>query len=312
MKLSIIIPTKDRHEVFDLTIANAIKAIEGVDAEIIVVNDSKTASVQLPVASSKVNLLNNPKSGVAAARNFGAANANGEVLLFVDDDILIGKDNIKAILEAHQQFPDAALNLLWVYPPALLNQVRETSFGRFLIRYGFTSMKEGLGSEWRDSDFIETSVAASFFLCLSRTVFQRVGGYNEQFPHAGSEDHDFSMRLKELGIKRLVFTRSIVFHNEMDRIQLIKWLHREEKGAETRAWGYSLGRSELGLDTSLLKSISYSFFAQIKQLLIAIQANFPDKPATDQLNHRLIHILLGTSIYQGYKKGLKDAGKQAQ
>lgn len=310
MKLSIIIPTKDRREVFDLTIASAIKAIEEVDAEIIVVNDSKTATVQLPKNSPKVHLLNNPKSGVAAARNFGAANTSGEVLLFVDDDILVSEANIKAILEAHQKFPDAALNLLWVYPPALLKRVSETSFGRFLIKYGFTTMKEGLGSDWRDSDFIETSVAASFFLCLSRSTFQRVGGYNEHFPHAGSEDHDFSMRLKELGIKRLVFTRSIVFHNEMDRIQLLKWLHREEKGAETRAWGYTLGRSELGLDTSFLKSISYSFLAQIKQLLIAIQANFPDKPATDRLNHKLIHILLGTSIYKGYKKGLKDAGRQ--
>ena len=312
MKLSIIIPTKDRREVFNLTIANAIKAIEGVDAEIIVVNDSKTAMVQLPEVSSKVLLLNNPKSGVAAARNFGAANAKGEVLLFVDDDILIGKENIKAIIEAHQQFPDAALNLLWVYPPDLMNQVRETSFGRFLIKYGFTTMKEGLGSEWRDADFIETSVAASFFLCLSRNTFKRVGGYNEQFPHAGSEDHDFSMRLKELGIRRGVVTSSIVFHNEMDRIQLRKWLNREEKGAESRAWGYTLGRPEIVLETPFLKSIGYSFLTLIKHLLISIQAKLPDTPEMDQLNHTLIHLLLGTSIYQGYKKGLKDVGKQTQ
>lgn len=311
MKLSIIIPTKDRGHVFNLTISNAIKAIHDIDAEIIVVNDSKTATVEIP-ESSMVHLLTNPKSGVAAARNFGAAHSRGEVLLFMDDDILVSNANIKYILRAHLQFPDAALNLPRNYPTNLLNHASTTSLGRFLIRYGFTSMKGELGNEWKDEEFIELTVAASFFLCMHRNVFEKIGRYNELFPHAGSEDYDFSMRMKEMEIKRLMYTKSNVFHNEADRIELKNWLARKQRGAETRAWGYILGRSEEVLYIPFTKKTAYSLLSRMKSLLIAIQINLPHAERFDILNHAIIHALLGTSIYEGYKKGLKDAREWLQ
>ena len=43
--LSIIIPTHNRNEVFYKTLACAYESITGLDAEIIVVNDSKTNEV---------------------------------------------------------------------------------------------------------------------------------------------------------------------------------------------------------------------------------------------------------------------------
>ncbi|MGZ3900046.1 MAG: glycosyltransferase, partial [Bacteroidia bacterium] len=43
MELSIIIPTKDRGDVFYKTLDAAYNAIKEINAEIIIVNDSKTS-----------------------------------------------------------------------------------------------------------------------------------------------------------------------------------------------------------------------------------------------------------------------------
>jgi GT2 family glycosyltransferase len=307
MILSVIIPTKERAEVFKLTIESLITALVDIDAEIIVVNDSKSEWIELPSSQCPLQLAENPKSGVASARNLGASLAKGDLLLFLDDDVLVDSKNINVILELHNRYDHAAINLLWIYPPRLLKEIGRKSFGRFLIKYGFTSMREGLEKEWRETDIIETNVAASFCLSMKRTTFLLSGGYNEQFPHAGFEDYDFSMKLKKKGIRRMVYTQSIVYHNEFDRVDLKKWLSREQKGAETRAFGFVLGRDELELETSPVKQIGYSLLSRSKFLLHFGTRLIPDSPNLDWIKHRLIHLLLGTAIFQGYKRGLKDA-----
>lgn len=308
MKLSVIIPTKDRSDVFEMTIEYAIRALKAIDAEIIVVNDSKINEVQIPASPVAIRLLNNPKSGVASARNLGAKNAKGELLLFLDDDILINADNIEEVLKVHQSHKAAAINFLWIYPPQLKDDISHSSFGRFLIKYGFTSMKDGLGSEWKNSEIFETAIAASYFLFMHRDTFNLVGGYNEQFPHEGS-DYNFSLRMKEQGIARLIYTKSIVFHNEMDRVQIKNWLMREQRGAEARAWGSVLGYTEMQLPVSSIKTFIYRILTRIKPLIFILERNLPDTPSMDIINHRIIHLLLGTSIFQGYQLGLRNASK---
>jgi len=266
MKLSIIIPTKDRPAVFNSTILKVIEALQGIDAEVIVVNDSKTSDVFIPESSADIEIHNNPKSGADSARNFGASIASGDLLLFMDDDILISKENIITLFHLHHLYPRAAINLVWNYPPELLRSIQCTPLGRFLVRYGFTSMKDAMGSEWQEAKIFETTGTASFFLFMHQTSFLISGGYNEYFPHAGS-DYDFSMRLKEKGIKKLIHTNSMVYHNELDRINIDNWLKRQQNGAETRAWGFVLGRNELKLNTSYGKKIVYSCLYILSPLL---------------------------------------------
>ncbi|MFN8237980.1 MAG: glycosyltransferase family A protein [Chitinophagales bacterium] len=73
----------------------AVKAIENLDAEIIVVNDGDKAILIPDEWTSAVNVVKNPKSGVASARNFRAANAKSGLLIFMDDDMLIHENAVK-------------------------------------------------------------------------------------------------------------------------------------------------------------------------------------------------------------------------
>src|ERR1041385_2613316 len=102
MKLSVIIPTFGRDGIFVRTLASVKAALEGTDSEIIVVNDSEK---ELDVKSEgNLYVMRNPGKGAAAARNAGVARARGDLLLFIDNDVIVSRANILRVLELHRQY----------------------------------------------------------------------------------------------------------------------------------------------------------------------------------------------------------------
>ncbi|HOK22021.1 MAG TPA: glycosyltransferase, partial [Bacteroidales bacterium] len=92
--LSVIIPTKQREDIFYDTVIALDRALQSFDYDyevIIVNNDNKALSIALP---SDFKLINCNTGGVAAARNMGAKYANGDILLFLDNDILISAESL--------------------------------------------------------------------------------------------------------------------------------------------------------------------------------------------------------------------------
>lgn len=95
--LSIIIPARNEENYLDTTLASIEKSVNGYNfkCEIIVINDSstdKTKSKALKWESVKVidvNFKNRSK-----ARNYGASQANGDYLLFIDADTLTSKNTL--------------------------------------------------------------------------------------------------------------------------------------------------------------------------------------------------------------------------
>ena len=90
MDISIIIPTYNRNNLLYKHLAIAFQELSGLSYEILVINDSKTNIVNIPQDwQSAISVYNNPKQGVASARNYGASLAKSDNLLFVDDDMII-------------------------------------------------------------------------------------------------------------------------------------------------------------------------------------------------------------------------------
>ena len=90
--VSIVIPVHDRAGLVAAAIGS-VQAQEGIEAEIIVVDDGSTdgtAAAVLEIArrDGRVKLLRTSRRGPAAARNAGVAEAAGDFLCFVDSDDL--------------------------------------------------------------------------------------------------------------------------------------------------------------------------------------------------------------------------------
>ncbi|MDO9000761.1 MAG: glycosyltransferase [Bacteroidota bacterium] len=302
--LSIIIPTKDRGDVFVKTLTAAYNAITNISAEILIINDSKINNPIIPKDfNDKVKLINNPKSGVASARNLGAINSKFSNLLFLDDDILISEKNIFDLIQNIQQFPNSAINFNWLYPLELTENIQKTKFGRYLIENEFTSLKGwNKNLKWEGKSVFELDLVASYFLSINKENFNLIGGYNESFPHAGAEDFEFASRLKKSNIKGLCNPSIIVWHNEEDRVALLPWLQRKERSAETRKIAVSLGYPEMAIIASVFKIKFALFLYQIKSTFIFALKLIPNNKLFDHLSFKIINMLLAIYLYKGFFK----------
>jgi glycosyltransferase involved in cell wall biosynthesis len=91
--VSIVIPTLNRPKCLRRAVESAQNqiALEGVEIEIVVVDNSphgnaRAVIASLPSSGPAVRLLNEPRPGVANARNMGVASARGRWVAFLDDD----------------------------------------------------------------------------------------------------------------------------------------------------------------------------------------------------------------------------------
>ncbi|MBL0049390.1 MAG: glycosyltransferase [Bacteroidetes bacterium] len=298
--ITIIIPTKDRPAVFNRTIAAALAAAEKANAEIIVVNDSKTAEPILPENDGRIRLVNNPKSGVAAARNLGESLARTPLLLFVDDDIVFEATHLEYTLNFLKQQPNNCLNLNWEYPPELIAACQKTAFGRFMIANQLVSLKGWRrGEPWFDELF-EVPSGASCFLGITRSNFLRCEGYNEAFPHSGFEDFEFNSRMKKNGIKIFIEPNQTVLHNEVDKLDLRVWLKRNYHGANTIRIGFDMGYTQFENKTRGLKKFAYTILSPLEPFIFRAVNLIPNTKMFDGISFKGIHLLLGINIFKGY------------
>src|ERR1700692_3371787 len=87
MSVSIIIPTFNGASRIGNCLDALLNQTAGRDAEILVVNDGSTDNTADFVARySDVRLITQSNAGPAAARNRGAQEARGTIILFTDDD----------------------------------------------------------------------------------------------------------------------------------------------------------------------------------------------------------------------------------
>jgi len=106
---SIIIPTYNRKESLRETLLSLTRQTWPADRfEVIVVDDGSTDGTE-EIAKDKfpftLRYVRQSNQGSAVARNTGAKQASGDVLIFLDDDILVEPDYIAGLIEEHQNHP---------------------------------------------------------------------------------------------------------------------------------------------------------------------------------------------------------------
>ena len=101
-EVSVVIPTHNRREILQRTLAGAL-AQEGVEHEVIVVDDGSsdgTAERVEQMGDQRVRVLRHEQArGVAAARNAGIREAAGDWLAFLDDDDLWAPDKLRTQID---------------------------------------------------------------------------------------------------------------------------------------------------------------------------------------------------------------------
>ncbi|SFT34260.1 Glycosyltransferase, GT2 family [Geodermatophilus amargosae] len=196
-RFSIVIPTYQRRDVLVETIRALARLETPWPCELIVVVDGSTdgsaeAARAVPVPFP-VRVLEQDNQGAAAARNHGAGEARGEVLLFLDDDMVADPRLLVEHDAVLRQGADAVIGHIPLHPDSprtLLSsgveQWARERHERLLQTRGQLSLGDLLTGQ----------------LSVRRDVFERAAGFDESFNargEFGAEDTDFLHRLLRSG-----------------------------------------------------------------------------------------------------------------
>ena len=213
---SIIIPTFNGSSRIGNCIDALMQQAAGRDVEIIVVDDGSIDNTADVVSRySSVRLIRQANAGPAAARNHGAREAQGRILLFTDDDCVPMPGWLDAMLEPFGD-PDV-VGAKGVY------RTRQRQLAARFVQIEYEDkyrMMAGLPS----IDFIDTYSAA--FL---RARFLEMSGYDTSFPVACAEDIELSYRMSARGWKMKFVPTAIVCHTHPDT--LVSYLKKKYKFA---------------------------------------------------------------------------------
>jgi cellulose synthase/poly-beta-1,6-N-acetylglucosamine synthase-like glycosyltransferase len=189
--VSVIIPAHNAEG----TIRQCLDALVGqsypADSyEVIVVDDGSTDKTGTIVQDYAVKYIRQENQGPAAARNKGAEEARGEIILFTDADCVADADWIQEMLRPFEQ-PE----VMAVKGAYRTNQKSLTArFAQLEFEERFELLKRA------DSiDMVDTYSAG-----FRKEIFLKLGGFDTSFPAANNEDTELSYRMSALGY-RMVF-----------------------------------------------------------------------------------------------------------
>lgn len=212
--ISVVIPTMNRREALAETLgALARQAMAGQSWEAIVVDNGSTddtvawARAQIDGFPVPLRVFEERVPGPAAARNTGARNAAGDVVVFVGDDMMPADDDLVAgHLRLHRARPEAAYIVLGT---ATWRPDRPITPLMHWLEHGGTQFQ---------FDRIEAGpVDVRYFytpnVSLKRALWERTGGFDERFPFAAVEDTEFALRLGAAGAVLDYHPELVVLHD---------------------------------------------------------------------------------------------------
>ncbi len=297
--LSIIIPTKNREDILSESLLHLKDAVHGMAYEVIIINDGEN---KLNIDSKHFQVISNNGHGAASARNSGAKLAHGDLLLFLDDDIIVNKENIKRVLDLNRQHLKTAFNFSWKYPEETINRLPKSLHGRFILNSGRHTNRFRIPEYHTQNGLIETHGLSSQFFSISKVDFEGVGGYDDRIPLAGVEDIVLAEKLKKGGVKVMLSMDDWVIHNEEDRLTLDALISRFRSGAKTVKVANELGYKKINLGLSWSKHLVLRTLIPTKKMLLFAISMLPNNSKVDWLYARLVSILLASATLAGYSK----------
>jgi GT2 family glycosyltransferase len=218
---TIIIPTKDRAQVLSrlLHSIEQLEAIERILPEIIVAdNDSRDNTYERVNAMARcfptsIRVLKVRRRGKSAAINDAVRAAAGNVLAFLDDDVVVDKTWLRSVEDFFQNGKyHVGQGTIRLQSPAR----DDPEVQKLVQRYRTIPKLE------HDPKLAEVRSLNGSNFFVSRDIIDRVGGFDERLgPGASgtSEDVEFAHRLMRSGIGIGYMSKAVVYH-QVDRSRL--------------------------------------------------------------------------------------------
>jgi len=195
IKVSVIIPTWKRVNI----LRNVINALNFQDFPKenfeVLICDSQSNDGTLELVenfkhenSLNILLINSEINAQSVKRNDGAQKAKGNILIFLDDDVIPNNNLIKNYYNAQKKENNTVFLGLSLFS---LNKLKISNFIRY--RNHRSKMIQRYKNEIPPQNFVSMNFS------IKKTDFIKIGMFDPIFTNYGGEDHDFPIRMAKMG-----------------------------------------------------------------------------------------------------------------
>lgn len=201
MFFSIIIPTYNRQPILEKCL-NALEHQQLHDQhryEIVLVDDGSTDGTvewlqDQPFPHLRLFCQNH--QGPAVARNLGIEQAQGDIIVFIDSDLVVTELFLQAHADALTQGEQT------------LGQPRLFTYGRVINTCNF---EHPTAEPFKVTDF-SAAYFATGNVAIARIWLEKAGGFDPRFQLYGWEDLELGVRLKQFGLKLIKVPEAVGYH----------------------------------------------------------------------------------------------------
>ena len=205
--VSVIIPTYNRGKPLCQTLSSLL-AQNYPDFEIIVVDQSTQRFPEkeafLKKNRSKLTYLTLKKANASLARNQGIKRAKGEILLFLDDDVICRPDLIATHVRAYQDKTVGAVAGR-VITPGQKSELNKKKVGQISWLGKFSN-----GFSSTITQEVETAITCN--ASWRKSALEKIGCFDENYTGPIREDSDLSLRTIKAGYRILFVPGAKVIH----------------------------------------------------------------------------------------------------
>jgi len=267
MDLSIIVTTYGRPE-------KVIRLLDGIFAsnlaeiqyEVVVVDDCSGDNVVDAIRDrfgDRDNfciLVNEVNSKVSRSRNHGVERSTGEWVLFIDDDVVVGPESIRALYEASKQHPEAILTpVMYEYMDKGAVWFAGISYNHWTTMGTFINKNPGELSCLAET--FPTDLALTM-MGMPRSAFEASGPFDETLFPFQFEELDLCIRARLHGHEIWVVKHSKVYHDHSTGSFLnVPWrLHMTVRNRffTARLWASSPLEEMSALAASIAHAVLYT------------------------------------------------------
>lgn len=293
INISVVIPTYNRRAILEKALLALGKQDMSPDRyEVILIDDGSTDDTEDMVKSRtwpyRLHYEKTRRNGPAAARNLGIKRARGDLIVFIDSDIVVNEVFLSAHLKAH-----TAPNLIGHGPVIHTDNLDDPTAAEMKI----------------------TDISRAFFATGNASIRREhliaAGLFDEEFVEYGWEDLELGLRLRERGLKAVKVPEAKGYHYkkrlEVDDVPF--WCQRERERGHTAVIFY---RKQPTRRVKMMTMITPVAFWIDRILTIG---GWPKRPGTLRFlrwleargNHLALRFFVRIMTHHAYFEGIREA-----
>ena len=186
ISISVVIPAWNAEKSIHLCLDPVTKQTLS-PLEIILVDDgSNDRTTEIAGRFGVTVLTTSSRKGPATARNMGAAAASGEILLFLDSDVIVPHDLVEKVLA---YFSDESVwAVQTIYTPVCPASDPVSKYQNYYYYHSLNRMPQG-----------STATFATWCSAVRKDCFLEIGGFNIRIPEPTVEDEELGYTIAEKG-----------------------------------------------------------------------------------------------------------------